>query len=234
MLIASGPAFARAFDNRQAAGRALADELTGAVDPARSVLAAIPRGGVVVARPIADRFDVPLTVSYARKLTSPLEPELAFGAVDEDDQMISDPFIVRALGLSPNDIETARAGVRTEIQRRMALYRVPPLSHYLPDRSVVLVDDGLATGLTMRAALAYARRHGARDVTVAVPCASAEAADRFRQEADRFVSLVVEEAFGAVGAYYTDFSPVTDDEVVRLLGRGAKPPSEDARGTGRW
>ena len=205
------------FDNRQAAGRALADELTGSVHPARSVLAAIPRGGVAVARPIADRFGVPLTVAYARKLTSPQEPELAFGALDEDDQMITDPFIVSALGLGPDDVEKARARVRAEIQRRMALYRVPPLGHYLPDRSVVLVDDGLATGLTMRAALAYARRHGAGDITVAVPCASAQAADRFRKDADRFVSLFVDEAFGAVGAYYADFSPVTDDEVVRLL-----------------
>lgn len=205
------------FENRQAAGRALADELAGTVDPARCVLVAIPRGGVAVARPIADRLATPLTVAYARKLTSPLEPELAFGALDEDDQMITDPFIVQALGLRPDDIEKARVRVRAEIQRRMALYRVPPLGHYLPDRSVVLVDDGLATGLTMRAALAYARRHGARDVTVAVPCASAEAAERFRKEADRLVSLIVEEAFGAVGAYYGDFSPVTDDEVVRLL-----------------
>jgi len=207
------------FDNRQAAGRALADELDGIVDMARSVLAAIPRGGVTVARPIADRFGAPLTVSYARKLTSALEPELAFGALDEDDQVITDPFIVRALGLGPDDIEEEKGRVRAEIQRRMALYRVPPLAHYLPGRSVVLVDDGLATGLTMRAALAYARRHGASDVTVAVPCASAEAADRFRKEADRFASLVVEEAFGAVGAYYADFSPVTDDEVVRHLAR---------------
>lgn len=214
------------FHDRRVAGEALADELAGTLDVTRSVIAAIPRGGVAVARPIAERFRVPLTVAYARKLTSRLAPELAFGALDEDDQAIIDTEIVASLRLSPDEIERARARVRAEIQRRMALYRVPPLAHYLPDRSVVLIDDGLAAGLTMRAALAYARRHGARDVTVAVPCASAQAAERFGKEADRFVGLIVDEAFMAVGAYYDDFSPVSDDDVVRML--TSTPPTTEA------
>jgi predicted phosphoribosyltransferase len=104
----------------------------------------------------------------------------------------------------------------------MELYRVPPLAHYLPGSSVVLVDDGLATGLTMQAAVAYARRHGVTDLTVAVPCAAAPAAERFRRDADRFVSLTVDENFVAVGQYYVDFSPVGDDEVVAMLERAAE------------
>ena len=204
------------FKDRKEAGRLLAEKLAPIISRP-SVVAAIPRGGVTVALPIVERLKLPLIVVYARKLTAPFAPELAFGALDEDGEAIIDTDTVAALELAPADIEKAKALVWAEIQRRMALYRVPPLRHYLPGASVVLVDDGLATGLTMRAALLYARRHGAREIIVAVPCASLEAAERFRGEADRFVSLVVDENFAAVGEYYVDFSPVGDEEVVTML-----------------
>lgn len=213
---------ATVFEDRRQAGEALADELVPLIDPAHTVVAGIPRGGIPVALPMVRRSGAPLAVVYARKLTSPLEPELAFGALDEDGQVITDPHIVAMLGLTPDDIERARARVAGEIRRRMALYEAPPLARFLPGRDVILVDDGLATGLTMRAGIAYARRHGARSVTVAVPCASGRAAARFRQEADRLVSLIVDEMFVAVGAYYRDFSSVSDDEVVAMLRAGAE------------
>src|SRR3990172_604960 len=208
----------RVFRDRAEAGRALAEELAPVLS-GPCVVAAIPRGGVAVALPIVERLRVPLTVAYARKLTAPFVPEFAFGALDEDGQMVLDPESVAGLGLSPDDVERAKARVWAEIERRMALYRVPPLAHHLPGAAVVLVDDGLATGLTMRVALEYARRHGAREITVAVPCAAMEAAKRFRRAADRLVSLIVDDAFTAVGTYYEDFSPVTDEDVVALLAR---------------
>lgn len=195
------------------------------------VVAAIPRGGVVVAEPIAERLGAPLTVVYARKLTAPVAPELAFGSLDEDGQVILDRDIVAMVGLAPTDIERARVRVAAEIKRRMGLYGTPPIGRYLPGSGVVLVDDGLATGLTMRAAVAYARRHGARDITVAVPCSSVQAAERFRREADHFVSPVVDPDFAAVGAYYVDFSAVSDVEVTEILKRARQrvpapdPPS---------
>lgn len=210
------------FENRRAAGRALADRLAGAIDPARTVVAAIPRGGVAVALPIVQRFGVPLAVVYARKLTVPIAPELALGALDEDGCLVTDPEVVAALRVSPQDVERARGRVAREIERRMRFYGAPPLAHFLPDRDVVFVDDGLATGLTMRAAVAYARRHGARRITIAVPCAAAAAAERVRQEADGVVSLAVDEDFTAVGAYYRDFEPVSDDEVVAMLDRASE------------
>jgi putative phosphoribosyl transferase len=206
------------FRDRAEAGRALAAELAPLIS-GPCVVAAIPRGGVAVALPIVERLRVPLTVAYARKLTAPFAPEFAFGALDEDAQTVLDPGAVASLGLGPEEMEQAKARVWAEIQRRMTLYRVPPLAHHLPGAAVVLVDDGLATGLTMRAALEYARRHGAREITVAVPCAATEAAERFRRAADRFVSLIVDDAFTAVGTYYEDFSPVTDEDVVAMLGR---------------
>jgi predicted phosphoribosyltransferase len=220
------------FTDRADAGRRLA----GALAPlalAPCVVAAIPRGGVAVALPVVERLGCPLTVVYARKLTAPIAPELAFGAQDEDGQTILDEGIVAGLGLSTADIERAKARVTAEIARRMALYRVPPLSRYLPDAGVVLVDDGLATGLTMRAAVVYARRHGARDVTVAVPCAASSAAERFAREADRLVSLVTDEAFMAVGAYYDDFSPVSDAEVVAMLEHAQRASSGTVGSTER-
>jgi putative phosphoribosyl transferase len=206
------------FRDRAEAGRRLADRLrAGLARPA--VVAAIPRGGVAVAVPIVERLGLPLTVIYARKLTAPVAPELAFGALDEDGEAIIDAETVAMLDLEPADIDRAKARVAAEIKRRMALYRVPPLAHYLPGAHVVLVDDGLATGLTMRAALAYARRHGASQITLAVPCASMQAAERFWREADHFVSLVVDPKFMAVGAYYLDFAPVPDDAVRMMLGQ---------------
>jgi putative phosphoribosyl transferase len=204
------------FSDREEAGRQLAERLESVISRP-SVLVAIPRGGVAVALPAVRRFQLPLTVVYARKLTAPVAPELAFGALDEDGETLVDADIVAALKLRPEDIDAAKTRVGAEIRRRMALYKVPPLGHYLPGSGVVLIDDGLATGLTMRAALAYARRHGARDVTVAVPCASGEAASRFRREADRFVSLIVDETFVAVRNYYQDFSPVSDQQVLAML-----------------
>src|SRR3972149_136383 len=112
------------FRDRAEAGRALAEELAPLIS-GPCVVAAIPRGGVAVALPIVERLRVPLTVAYARKLTAPFAPEFAFGALDEDGQMVLDPESVAGLGLSPDDVERAKARVWAEIERRMALYRVP-------------------------------------------------------------------------------------------------------------
>jgi putative phosphoribosyl transferase len=211
----------RAFADRTEAGRVLAERLAPlAASPC--VVAAIPRGGVVVALPIVERLGLPLTVSYVRKLSAPAAPELAFGALDEDGEALLDQATIAALGLSAADVERIKARVAEEIRRRMERYGVPPLAAYLPASSVVLVDDGLATGLTMRAAVAYARRHGAPRIAVAAPCASAGAAAQLRAEADDLVVPVVDEGFSAVGWYYHDFSPVSDAEVLAALARTAR------------
>jgi putative phosphoribosyl transferase len=212
------PPTSHIFKDRTAAGEQLAARLQSLL--ARPcVIAAIPRGGVAVALPIVERLQRPLAIVHACKLTAPAAPELAFGAVDEDGQATVDRETVARLELSPEVIASATARVEAEIRRRIALYKAQPLAQCLPGPDVILVDDGLATGLTMRAAVDYARRHGAREITVAVPCASEEAAVRFRQEADRFVSLIVGDAFGAVRGYYADFSPLTDEEVAAMVAR---------------
>ncbi len=215
------------FHDRAHAGRELAEALVPVCKPP-CVVAAIPRGGVSVAMPIVERLRAPLTVVYARKLTAPIAPEFAFGAIDEDGRAIVDERSVAMLGLAPAEVEKAKERVAKEIRRRMTAYGVPPLAEHLPGAAVVLVDDGLATGLTMRAALEYARRHGAREVIVAVPCASDAAAREFERAADRFVSLTVDPDFMAVGQYYADFSPVSDDEVIAMLARAREPAAPAA------
>jgi putative phosphoribosyl transferase len=210
------------FKDRTAAGEQLAARLQSLL--ARPcVIAAIPRGGIAVALPIVERLQRPLAIVHACKLTVPAAPELAFGAVDEDGRDVVDRQTVAHLELSPEVIDSAKARVEAEIRQRVALYKARPLVQCLPGQDVILVDDGLATGLTMRAAVDYARRHGAREITVAVPCASEEAAMRFRQDADRFVSLIVGDAFGAVRGYYADFAPLTDEEVCAMLARVEAP-----------
>src|SRR5438093_1467346 len=168
------------FRDRTDAGRLLADALVPAPAPP-FVVGAIPRGGVTVALPLVERFRAPLTLVYAGKLPAAVAPEFAFGALDADGEAHVEVESVAMLGLVPADVEEAKARVRGEIERRMAAYGAPSLGAQLPGPGVVLVDDGLATGLTMRVALAYARRHGAREVTVAVPCASAQAAREFER-----------------------------------------------------
>src|SRR5580765_624901 len=210
------------FKDRTAAGEQLAARLQSLL--ARPcVVAAIPRGGIAVALPIVERLQRPLAIVHACKLTVSATPELTFGAVDEDGQDIVDRQTVTQFALSSEVIASAKARVEAEIGRRMALYKALPLAQCLPGLDVILVDDGLATGLTMHAAVDYARRHGAREVTVAVPCASEEAAVRFREEADRFVSLIVGDSLGAVRGYYADFAPLTDEEVCAMLGRVEAP-----------
>jgi predicted phosphoribosyltransferase len=215
----------RAYRDREDAGALLAPEVAKVVR-GHSVVAAIPRGGIVVAAPVAERLEAPLTLVHARKIALPMAPELAVGGLDEDGEAILDRDRLASLDGGADALATARDRVLGEIERQRGRYGATPLAQLAAGAAVVLVDDGLATGLTMRSAVAYVRRHGAREVIVAVPCASAEAAVRFEREADRFVCPVVDPFFDAVGSYYQVFDSVSDEEIERragadLVGRAA-------------
>jgi putative phosphoribosyl transferase len=216
------------FRDRTGAGRILAEAVARLVR-GRAVVAAIPRGGVVVGVPVAERLGAPLAVVHAGKLTVPLTPEFAVGALDEDGHAVVDPTVLAGLRVGQAELAEAQARAAREIGRRLARYHVPPLAHYLPAPTLVLVDDGLATGLTMQAALAYARRHGAERAVVAAPCASGAAAEALRAVADELVCPVVDEGFSAVSQYYLDFSPVEDAEVVALIAEWCEPEPSAAR-----
>lgn len=209
------------FRDRREAGQALLLELSRKLTEPPAVVVASPPGGVMVAEVIADHYRVPLTVLSARKLTSPLAPDLAFGAVDEDGHTVLSYDVVAGLRLSPEEMEPERVRVWAELRAIRARYPAPALASFLPAPSVILVDEGLATGLTMEAAVAYARRCGAQEITVAAPCASATAAARFKGTVDTFVCLLVDDAFETIAAYYHAFPAVSDAEVSTLLARRA-------------
>ncbi len=219
-----------AFRDRTDAGQVLADSLERVlVRP--SVVLGIPRGGVSVAFPIAERFHAPLGVALARKVTLPVQPETAVAALDEDGHLLVDHDVVHAVGGTPEALAEARRLAALEIARQRELYDPPVLTSMFTQRAVVLVDDGLATGLTMRVAAAWARRHGAREVIVAVPVSSLDAAARLEREVDRIVCPWVDESFDAVSAYYREFPSVDDDEVIGLLARARGwAPALPARG----
>ena len=208
----------RPFADRAEAGAVLASTLT-ALKGMRCVVAALPRGGVPVALPIARALGAPLTLSFVRKLTLGRAPELAVGAADEDGHVMMDAATLSELGASMDELLEARARAAREIVRQREVFHVPPLERFVPDASVVLVDDGPATGLTLRLAISHARRHGAIEVIVAVPCSSVLAASRLRREANRFICPWVDPDFVAVGRHYEDFHQFSDAEVVEQLGR---------------
>lgn len=208
------------YEGRQEAGRVLASELRR-LELGSCVVAGIPRGGILVAAPIAQQLGASLGALNTRELFSAEAPEYAFGAVDEDRHAILDYRAMVTLGLGESDVERIKAGVAREMERCLASYPGPRLAHSLLGRTVVLVDDGLATGLTMQAAIAYAQRHGATATVVAVPCASDRAAyevgSLLCRLDDRLVCPLVAPDFRAVGDYYRDFHQVSDEEVAQIL-----------------
>lgn len=206
------------FSDRTAAGRLLAAEVVRR-NPVSPVVCALPRGGVPVAVPVAETLGAPLDLLYVRKIGAPGHQELAAGSVIDGDQpdIVLNEEIAGALGLRASDIERAARRELGEIERRRALYQPGKTPQTLKDRTAILVDDGIATGASIRAAIAAVRRRGPRRIMVATPVASPEAARDFAAEVDEFVCLMTPPEFGAVGLYYRDFHQVTDEEVIALL-----------------
>ncbi|WP_410787097.1 phosphoribosyltransferase [Kribbella sp. C-35] len=206
----------RPYPDRAAAGRVLADEL-GSVGGSVLVLG-LARGGVPVAAPVADALDAELDVLIVRKLGLPGQPELAMGAiagVGEELHVVRNEPI--AAEVDAETLEAVRRQEVRELRRREQAYRGdrPPID--VRDRVVILIDDGLATGATMRAAVEAVRRHRPARVIVAVPVGGIESCRRLARVADQVVCAWIPQYFAAVGQAYRDFSPVSDDEVRRVL-----------------
>ena len=209
------------FTDRAEAGRrlgaALRDPPAGPL-PGGTLMLGLPRGGAVVAAVAAEVCDLAWDVWLVRKLGHPLRPELALGALAEDGEPVWDPG---APDVGPEVRERVAAAEAVELVRRRALYRGGAPSPDVRGRTVVLVDDGIATGSTARAAARSVRAAGAARVVVAAPVGSPEAVRMLAGEADEVVVLSTPRGFRAVGSWYDDFSQTTDAEVVRLLaGRG--------------
>jgi putative phosphoribosyl transferase len=210
-----GPPFA----NRREAGAALGAALRrlGLRDP---VVLALPRGGVPVAAEVARALNAPLDLLLVRKIGAPFNPELAVAAVVDaaGDDLVVDAALIDELGMTLAGVQARALEERAEIARRRSLYlgtraRVP-----LAGRTVIVVDDGIATGTTVRAALKGVRRAGPAAVVLAVPVAPADTAAALASEVDRLVVLRQPDPFRAVGLHYTDFEQTSDAEVIALLG----------------
>lgn len=208
------------FADRVEAGRRLAERLV-AMRPADPVVYALPRGGVPVAAEVARALDAPLDLLLVRKIGAPGQPELALGAVADGGELVLNPEIIAATGASETFIEDARRAQLTEIERRRGRYMAGRAPLDLRGRTAVVVDDGLATGATARAALHALRQRGAARLILAVPVAPPDAAAALRADADEVVVVLEAEPFGGVGAFYADFHQLGDEEVVAILARHA-------------
>ncbi|WP_184579257.1 phosphoribosyltransferase [Streptomyces zagrosensis] len=208
------------FQDRRAAGRALAEHLLpyrkGGRCPDPLVLA-LPRGGVPIGDEVARSLDAPLDVIVVRKIGAPFAEEVGLGAVAGDDPPLYDQAALVQFGLTEDDLAPILARERQELQRRTALYRQGRPEAELAGRTAIVVDDGLATGSTARAALRFARRQGPDQLVLAAPVCAPDAVRSLRDEADDIVCLEQPPSFHAVGSWYEDFAQLTDDEVLRVL-----------------
>ena len=210
------------FRNRVEAGRLLAQALVEYVGGPNVVVLGLPRGGVPVARIVADFLGAPLDVFLVRKLGVPWQPELAFGAIAETPGTdppvrVIDQALAQECALTPKIIEEIAAREQREIERRTRLYRGPRSMIEVRGKEVIIVDDGLATGSTMMAAVRALRHQGAKRIVVAVPVGPPSTCNAMRREADQVMCLASPEPFEAVGAWYEDFTQVSEREVQDAL-----------------
>ncbi len=208
------------FKNRQEAGRQLAQRLLHLIDE-RAVVLGLPRGGVVVATEVALVLGAPLDVLVVRKLGAPHQPELAIGAVTNGDQpqRILNDRVIAMVGVSDEYLQTETAAQLDEVKRRQTLYRGGRSAVTTAGRTVIVVDDGIATGATVRAGIRSLRQTNVKQIVLAVPVAPPQTAERLRAEVDELVCLATPHTFAAVGAFYQDFSQTTDAGVIAALVR---------------
>lgn len=213
------------FQDRVEAGQILAESLDAYKNRPDVVVLALPRGGVPVAFEVARALNAPLDIFLVRKLGVPGHEELAMGAIASGGVRTINEDVVQTLGIPDEVIDAVTAKEQQELERREHLYRDgrPPLD--VRGRTVILIDDGLATGSTMRAAAAALRKQRPARIVVAVPVGAASTCDEFRREVDEAICAVTPEPFFAISLWYRDFTQTTDDEVRDLLARATGRPA---------
>lgn len=210
------------FTDRRDAGVQLASRLKEYKDRTGVLALALPRGGVATGYEIAHYLNVPLDIVIVRKIGFPGQPELGIGAVSETGTVVLNESIISTYGVPKDYIEREISKQKKEISRRVELYRKGKRLPSLEGKTIILVDDGVATGATMKAAITTLREEKLKKLIVALPVAPAGMADEIEQMADTFICIETPFDFMAVGAYYHDFTQVSDEEVVDLLERSAK------------
>ncbi len=210
------------FKDRQDAGQKLAKELKGFKSQKNTIILALPRGGVVTAFKIAQNLNLPLDLVVPRKIGAPFNEEFAIGAITETGQGIFDQTSIETYKISHEYLEKKIAEEKKEAERRLKTYRPDQLPLNLKNKTVIIVDDGIATGLTMRAAIKSVKEKKAKKIIVAVPVTARDSLKIIQKEADEVIYLDAPLFFGAVGAFYEDFGQTTDAEVVDLMEKSKK------------
>ena len=212
----------RQFTDRREAGKLLASKLSAYQDCAEAIVLALPRGGVPVAFEIAIRLHLPLDVWIVRKLGVPYHKELAMGAIAASGERVINRDVVRLSQISSETIERVVKEETEELQRRDQLYREGKPWPSLTDQIIILVDDGIATGATMQAAIASLKPHQPKEIIVAVPIVSADIGRSIQTEVDQVVCLLRPKSLDAIGRWYLNFAQTTDQEVRDCLAESAK------------
>ncbi|XVQ86903.1 phosphoribosyltransferase [Microbispora siamensis] len=210
------------FVDRRDAGLRLGERLRGLPGTEDAVVLGLPRGGVPVAFQVARALGAPLDVIVVRKLGVPYQPELGFGAIGEGGVRVVNPDVVRLANITRAEMAEVERRERVELERRARRFRGGREPVDLSGRTVIVVDDGIATGGTARAACRVARAHGASRVVLAVPVGAPETIASLRRDADEVVCLDTPDHFYAIGAWYDDFTQTSDEDVVECLRRAAE------------
>ena len=204
------------FRDRIDAGNLLAERLAeNSYIP--TIVLGIPRGGVILGDIVAKKLGVDFDIVIPRKLEAPENEELAIGAVMEDGTSYINTYIVNALRIPENYIESERLRQAAEIRRRSTAYRKQSLSYNITGKKVIIVDDGIATGATVIASARWARKHHPSTLTIAAPVAPSQSVEMLEQESDSVIVLHMPHDFGSVGQFYEEFGPVSDDQVTQIM-----------------
>ena len=209
------------FSDRAEAGRLLATKLANYRGRADALILGLPRGGIPVAYEVGAALSLPVDVFVVRKLGVPGQEELAMGAIATGDVQVINYGVVNSLGIGPSTIEAVAQKERQELQRREELYRGERSPRSIQGKTVILVDDGIATGSTMRAAIAALRQIGPESIVVAAPVASADTCRELAAEADEVICVETPATFYAISQFYKTFDQTSDEEVRNLLSRAA-------------
>jgi predicted phosphoribosyltransferase len=206
------------FENRHDAAIQLAQILSPFKDNKNAIIIGLPRGGVVVAHYIAQKLHLPLDVIVTRKIGSPIAPELAVGSITQEGEAIFDKKIMNMANYKESDLKETIEREKKEIKRRLKFYRKNKAPLNLARKIAIIVDDGIATGCTMHAAVQTAKYLGAKELIVAVPVCSVDVCDQLKKNVDDVICIHKPITFDAIGFFYDQFDQIEDDEVVKLLG----------------
>lgn len=205
------------FHDRIHAGQLLADALVKYQAHPSGLILGLPRGGVPVAFEVAQKLKLPLDIVLVRKLGVPWQEELAMGAIAQGGFIVLNHELINGLSITPEQINLSIQQQKLELERRLILYRKQKTLPDIKDKTIILIDDGLATGASMEVAVMSIKKSKPKYILVAVPVASMDAYKKLKNQADEVVSLYTPEPFYSVGMHYSDFSQTTDDEVISLL-----------------